>query len=164
MAAQHNGAEDERGGHPGPRQPSDADAAGPRPHGKGGKRRGWSGDGPRNRKLHLKLSQAEHAAVAEVADRLGMERGAWAAEMVVRMARGQLQPLPSDYRDLQAALVEYRTHVVDAGVLAKQIVTYAHHTGAFADDAGRLLERIETLLDQVDAATALVSEQIGLER
>lgn len=131
---------------------------------RGRRTRGWSDDGPRERKLVVKLSDKEMAAIDEVCERLGMTPGAWVGEMAVRYARGQLDPIPADWRDLIGELVSWRTEVVRAGTVINQVARHANATGEFEDGAERLVALTERLLTRVDAATEQASDRVRRSR
>lgn len=114
--------------------------------------------------MKVYYSEKELEEVREVSSRLGMQPGAWIGEMSVRYARGQLDPIPADWRDLVRELVRWRTDVVRAGTLANQIAKHANATGEFEDGAGELLELVRRLLQRVDVATEEASDRVGRSR
>ena len=86
-----------------------------------------------------------------------MRPGAWIGEMVGRYARGQLDPIPADWRDLIAELLRWRVEVVRAGTVVNQVARHANATGEFEGQADQLLELVERMLTRVDEATEQAS-------
>lgn len=126
--------------------------------------RGWAEDGPRSVRIMVHLSEKEAEDVEAVCERLGMKPGAWIAEMAVRYARGQLDPIPADWRDVVREFVSARTDVVRVGTLLNQIAKHANSLGEFDVETGRLLAVVERMLARVDALEAEASDRVGRAR
>ncbi|MBA8827765.1 hypothetical protein FHX42_005172 [Saccharopolyspora lacisalsi] len=129
-----------------------------------GRRRAPAEDGKRTNQLVVSFSDAELAAIDEVSRRTGLSAGAWVGEMAVRYARGQLDPLPADWRDFAAEFVRYRVDVQRAGTVINQVARHANATGEFEDGAERLMALVERLLQRIDAATEEAGERVRRSR
>lgn len=126
--------------------------------------RGWAEDGPRSERITVHLSPKESEDVHAVCERLGMKPGAWIGEMAVRYARGQLDPIPADWRDVVREIVASRPDMAQVRALLNQIAKHANSLGEFGAETERLLTMVEGMLTRVDALEAEASERVGLDR
>lgn len=126
--------------------------------------RGWADDGPRSVRITVHLSEKEFADIDAVCERLGMKPGSWIAEMAVRYSRGQLDPIPADWRDVVREIVESRPDMAQVRALLNQIAKHANSLGEFSAETGHLLAVVERMLTRVDALEAAASDRVGRDR
>lgn len=109
--------------------------------------------------VQFSLTEAEYAEVSQVAERLGMARGAYAAEAVLAAARGTPAPESSPLRE---ALVEVMTAsglVRRAGTNLNQAVARLNATGQRGADllpaaefCARVIRRLDEAAEQLRRA------------
>ena len=88
----------------------------------------------------------EYELLATAAGRAGLSVGAYLATVGVRVARGEVVPLPADWREVLVDLAEDRTQIQRVGVLLNQLVRVAHQSGQIPAGLVDVLGRLARLL------------------
>jgi hypothetical protein len=122
----------------------------------------------RGRRVNLSFSDGEFELVGAAAGEADLAPGAWAAQVVVAVAKGSLTPAPTDDREVFRALAEARVAVNRIGTNLNQIaaaVNAAVVSGAdpgeavTAQQVGVVLARVDAALRRLDAATVAIARR-----
>lgn len=94
----------------------------------------------------LSLSEEEAAAVRQAAARDGMTPGAWAAQAVVAVARGERTAVPADVRGALMVLVQTRAQVAALCLALRRQAEVQD----LADKTIAIMRRLEAAADALD--------------
>lgn len=114
----------------------------------------------RPRSVLAKFSEAEFAVLGVAAAQAGLTPTGYVAARAVAVARGEVQPLPSDLGEAVLALVEARTALVRYGVVLNQVVAAVHSSGVVDRSLVEAVARCDEAAVSVRAAT----ERLGRQR
>lgn len=114
---------------------------------------------PRPRVVQFSLTEAEYAEVSQAAERLGLARGAYAAEVVLAAAKGTPAPEPSPLREALVELMTASGLVRRAGTNLNQAVARLNATGQRGADllpaaefCARVIRRLDEAAEQLRRA------------
>lgn len=114
---------------------------------------------PRPKVIQFSLTEAEYADVTQAASRLGLARGAYAAEAVLATAKGTTAPEPSPLREALVELMTASGLVRRAGTNLNQAVARLNATGQRGADllpaaefCARVIRRLDDAAEQLRRA------------
>ena len=108
----------------------------------------------------VKLSAAERAKMADVADRVGMALAAWLCETGMDAAEHRAVPVPKMHREILAELTRVRGLVRRAGVNLNQAVAQLNATGQAGPDLEQAAAYCARVLRHVDAAAEQIRRRL----
>jgi len=119
----------------------------------GTRRRGSSGQ-PRHLNFKIRFNKTEYESIREASDRHGLAPRAWAGEMLLRCAAGELPPPLASWQNVLAAQLAHRVDIVRAGTVINQVAKVANSTGRVPLAVERLAELSNRMLTRADALIA----------
>lgn len=119
----------------------------------------------KGRRVYLRLSEEEHAVLAEGAARAGLTAAGFAAEVALAAARGETGgPVHGEMRQLLVEVVAARTQVRRYGLNVNRAVAQLNATGAapgWLERAAAGADRGVARLDDAAGAVAVVLRRGG---
>lgn len=128
------------------------------------RRRRWASDERRTHQLGLRFSTAEVNRLTHVASRLGLDTGAWCAEVLDLYARGVLDPAPADWRNVVAELLRYRSELERINHYLAAVVSHLSTHEQVEDRTACMLTATERMLVRIDALTEQASVRVSHSR
>ncbi|MER6845818.1 plasmid mobilization relaxosome protein MobC [Streptomyces platensis] len=124
------------------------------------RRRARNASAPRSKRVNLSFNESEYKIVMLAAERDSLSPGAYAARTTLAVARGELIPLPADYRDRLRTLAHSRVAVNRIGNNLNQIAAVLNSDGEVPPaQLAAVLERVSRAVETLDAATLATMEQ-----
>jgi hypothetical protein len=106
-----------------------------------------------------RFSRAEWALVAAAAAARGLAVNAWLAEAAMRAARAECTPLPADWRQVLAELIQARAEVRRVGRLLEQMTQVDCRADASAP-AEEVLAMVRRVVTELDTLTRRARERL----
>ncbi|MGW1839624.1 plasmid mobilization relaxosome protein MobC [Streptomyces sp. NPDC002067] len=124
------------------------------------RRRARNAAAPRAKRVNLSFNQTEFDLLKLAAERENLSPGAYAARTSLAVARGELIPLPADYRDRLRTLAHSRVALNRIGNNLNQIAAALNAEGEVPPaQLAAVLERVSRAVETMDAATVATMEQ-----
>jgi hypothetical protein len=123
-----------------------------------GRRRGRL-DEARSERGTPRFSRAEWALVAAAAAGRGLAVNAWLAETAMQAARAECTPLPTDWRQVLAELIQARAEVRRVGRLLEQTTQVEGQADASAT-AEEVLTTVRRVVGELDTLTRRARERL----
>nr|BAD80779.1 hypothetical protein [Streptomyces noursei] len=124
------------------------------------RRRARNASAPRAKRVNLSFNESEYKILKLAAKHDNLSPGAYAARTTLAVARGELIPLPADYRDRLRTLAHARVAVNRIGNNLNQIAAALNSDAEVsAAQLAAVLERVSRAVEALDAATIATMEQ-----
>jgi hypothetical protein len=124
-----------------------------------GRRRGRLAEA-RSERGTPRFSKAEWELVAAAAAARGLAVNAWLAEAAMRAARAERTPLPADWRQVLAELIQTRAEVRRVGRLLEQTAQVDGEVEASPAVAEEVLAMVRRVVSQLDTLTRRARERL----
>lgn len=123
-----------------------------------GRRRGRLAEA-RSERGTPRFSRAEWELVAAAAGARGLAVNAWLAETAMRAARAECRPLPADWRQVLAELIQARAEVRRVGRLLEQTIRVDGQADASATPE-EILATVRRVVNELDTLTRRARERL----
>ena len=114
----------------------------------------------RNRRLKLRYSEQEYAAVQQAAVRAGLTPSGYAAEVALAAATSTSPPEPTPWREALLEVIAARTQVRRYAVNVNQAVAVLHSTGALPEWFAATVAGTDRAVTRLDAAAVELARRL----